>query len=369
MKSYSQHILTALLLCLGYTESQHNIILTTNSATFKTSITAEQGQTFSANEQFRFESAMSKLFHQELSSYSGNKNPVVVTSVHVEKMRNRQERDDGGVTARPLKKKDEVTGRGGDDETAALTLRSVVSVTTSDVGLHNALTTGIEEDDDTQPTVASILSKTVSSNEIIDALKAEDLVDDTAEVLEFSFTEHEGKTGVASTETNLVTKNMNDGWPMFWAGALITCLLIGIGAVYSHHYKKEYGHWPCMKGNNADEDDLNSVHFEGDIDIEEQTTASGVLGLKGFHPHANDEENYNPNSGMYQRKSSSRGLSISGDVSKSLASPKTQRSGTSSKYPVGIRSLKKLASFSTPQKVSSGTDIVPLYNIERLTRT
>jgi hypothetical protein len=38
-----------------------------------------------------------------------------------------------------------------------------------------------------------------------------------------------------------------------------------------------------------------ALHYEGNVDVENVTTASGVLGLKGRHPGAEDKENENPN--------------------------------------------------------------------------
>jgi hypothetical protein len=37
------------------------------------------------------------------------------------------------------------------------------------------------------------------------------------------------------------------------------------------------------------------VHYEGNVDVENVTTASGVLGLKGRHPEAEDKEYEIPN--------------------------------------------------------------------------
>ena len=44
----------------------------------------------------------------------------------------------------------------------------------------------------------------------------------------------------------------------------------------------------CQKSN-------KSVHYEGGVDVKNVTNASGVLGLKGRHPEAEDKENENLN--------------------------------------------------------------------------
>ena len=376
MKSYVHHIITPLLLSIirSHIVESQVVKISTNSATFTVSVTAEQCRTFSTNESFQYESAMSALLHTVLSTYASDsdaaKSRVIATSVHIERMRNRDKVKN--------KNEDDAASDGGVvDETSspALTLRSVVSVTSSDVGLlYNALTvsSGLEEDS-AQETVASILTKSVKESDILKVFQhvSEDLVTDDTSVLELSFTEHSGQDAVTSTNTEIqMSGNANDGWPMFWAGTMFTLLFVGIGSVCSWVYKKEYGHWPFMKGGNDDDGSCNSVHYEGDVDLEVATTASGVLGLKGCHPHAEveNDENSHPNSSVYRRRSN-RGLSTGtggttptskASYVKGLASPtsRSHMSGNSSKYPVGITSMKKLSSMSSPKKQSS-TDLVP----------
>jgi hypothetical protein len=54
-----------------------------------------------------------------------------------------------------------------------------------------------------------------------------------------------------------------------------------------------------------------ALHYEGNVDVENVTTASGVLGLKGRHPEAEDKENENPNQRKRPKKSQ-------GDIQSSL---------------------------------------------------
>mmetsp|Transcript_11706 Transcript_11706/g.21646 ORF Transcript_11706/g.21646 Transcript_11706/m.21646 type:complete len:368 (-) Transcript_11706:54-1157(-) len=362
-------IVASLLLSISSgVESQQHIKLYTTSAKFNANFfNLEPGRTFSTNQHFQFESATSKLFHTELSIHASGEDEnshVVVTSVHVERMGN-----DDAATAN--------LNYDGDATTATtVTLESVVSVTFSDVGLYKAvkrspIAGGWE--DKTAPDVATILTKTVSSSDLLNVLIAADLITDDATV-ELSFAEFDGspdERGVTTTPTEIVSKHINDGWPMFFAGVMITLLFVSIASVVFWLFKKESGHWPFTK-NSADDGSCNSVHYEGDIDLEVTTTASGVLGLKGHHPN---NENIHPNK-AYRRKR--RGVSSSSkthsttDVSTvwELGSPKTQKSGgmsVSSKHPLGITSMRKLDTFLTPQKPKS--DRVQIYDIERLTRT
>jgi len=359
---------------IGVVESQQQIKLTTDSANFNLIIPAEQGNTFTTNEHFRFESVMSRLFHTKLSEFASSdvNSRIIATNVNVERMRNPDK-------AKPWNKKnkdgeDEVLYMkyDGEDEdetsttpvVADLTLNSVVSTTSSDVGLHNALTIGEVEE---VPSLASVLSKIVSSYDILNALIAEDLimVDDTPSITEFSFEDFEDgeMRGVTATETEFVQRKGSNG-PMGWA---IFLLIVAILSGASYVYKQEYGHWPFMKARSGDECD--SVHFEGDIDddIENATTASGVLGLKGGHPNAMaNNENAHPNNMLVRRKSSHRGLSSSSIQGRSLSSPKTQTSGNSSKHPVGILPSSKYpvgGNFLTPPQKQSSR------RLERLTST
>ena len=379
MKSYTHHILTStVLICtivnclIGVVESQQQIKLTTDSANFNLIIPAEQGHTYTTNEHFLFESVMSRLFHTKLSEYASSdvNSRIIATNVNVERMRNPDK-------AKPWNKKNKdgeeevlymkYDGDEDEDETpvvADLTLNSVVSTTSSDVGLHNALTIGEVEE---VPSLASILSKIVSSDDILNALITEDLVmvDDTPSITEFSFEDFEDgeMRGVTATETEFVQRKGSNG-PMGWA---IFLLIVAILSGASYVYKQEYGHWPFMKARSGDECD--SVHFEGDIDddIENATTASGVLGLKGGHPNAiANNENAHPNNMLVRRKSSNRGLSSSSIQGRSLSSPRTQTSGNSSKHPVGILPSKYPVGgnfLTPPQKKQSSR------KLERLTST
>ena len=65
--------------------------------------------------------------------------------------------------------------------------------------------------------------------------------------------------------------------------------LCGITAKGLFTYLNKNG--TCMKRQK-----LNmSMHFVGGVEVENVTTASGVLGLKGRHPEAEDKENENLN--------------------------------------------------------------------------
>lgn len=94
--------------------SQKHVTISTNSARFNLSIAPVDG-TFTTNEHFQFESAMSKLFHTKISSHvsSEGADRAIATSVHVERM---------AAAA-------DVTGGGGatKKEESALKLKSIVS--------------------------------------------------------------------------------------------------------------------------------------------------------------------------------------------------------------------------------------------------
>ena len=257
------------------------------------------------------------------------------------------------------------------------------------MGLYNAvkrspIAGGWE--DKTDPDLESMLTQTVSSTDILNVLIGEDLVEDDARVLELSFTEFDGsptERGVTATQTEIVSTPQNDGWPMFFAGFMIALLFATIAVVGSWVFKKETGHWPFMQNKDAADDGSNrSVHFQGDVDLEEMqmpisptaTTASGVLGLKGYHPAEADldAENFHPNSRAYRRKgrsSSSNSSSSKTDntTNASIAQSETQKSGAK----LGIVSMRRLNSFLTPQKPKSSSHDarVSLYDVERLTRT
>ena len=352
-------------------ESQQHVQLTTASAKFNLSLTPnEQGHTFSTYQHFQFESATSRLFHEALTNYVGGedsgsaKSRVVVTSVHVERMKTTNVDDT-----------DEA------DSGAALSLESVVSATFSDVGLYQAVKVGLNDDTSSEPNLAAILTGTVSSSDVMKALIANELVAEDAKATEFSFTEFEGaidERGVYATETDIVSKSVNDGWPMFFAGVMMTLLVVSIVSV-AHWIRNKnksisssHASTIAEKNNADDARGCKSVHYVGDVDLEVATTASGVLGLKGHHPQAENDENAHPNR-MMSYRGKRRGLqSSSGQTSStsseylSPGSPRTQKSA-SSKHPLGITSMRKLESFKTPPKPKS--DRLALYDVERLTRT
>jgi hypothetical protein len=65
--------------------------------------------------------------------------------------------------------------------------------------------------------------------------------------------------------------------------------LCGITAKGLFTYLNKNG--TCMKRQKPNK----SMHFVGGVEVENVTTASGVLGLKGRHPEAEDKENENLN--------------------------------------------------------------------------
>ena len=142
-----------------------------------------------------------------------------------------------------------------------------------------------------------------------------------------------------------------------------------VGVLY-YVVKKERGEWPFDK--TRDDRSSSSVHYNGDLDLEVATTASGVLGLKGHHPRAStDAENAHPNRNAYRRKTPGSATSRTATTSSYASTAgKTVRSGASrasSKHPLGITDMKRLSSFLTPQKAKS--DAMVMYDVERLTRT
>ena len=276
-----------------------------------------------------------------------------MTSVHVEHMENAD-----GVGESP----------------ASLTLDSIVSVTFSEVGLAGAIiTTNPGESGGDVSNLASTLTKAVSSEDVMKALMNEGLVTDDTELLTLSFSQFDGTSeerGIFSTETEIVTKRKNDGWPMFFAGVMLSVLLVSIWLVGSWIYQKEQ---LDKSPSSEKQSSCRSVYYDGDVDLEDATTASGVLGLKGHHPVATQDENAHPNR-MNRRKrrggSSSHKTGATDDSSQCDAfSPMSQRTAASasSKQPLGITSMRKLSTFLTPQKPKSNR--VNVYDIERLTYT
>jgi len=382
VKGHISPIALGSLVLIGFpcvVESQQQLVkLSTTSARFNLSITPpdQGGAFFSTNQLFQFESATSKLFHEELPARIDSegadhaRSHVVVTSVHVERARMRNNDIDAEA------------------EDAAFTLESVVSVTFSDVGLYGAMErapitgAGLEDDNAAQASnLAAMLTETISSSDIMMVLVGKELVADDDRILELSFTEFNGSTserGVYATETDIVSKSVNDGWPMFFAGIMMSLLVVSIASVShwlyrSNKNRSDYG-VPSTEKNTDDDGDCKSVHYNGDIDLEVATTASGILGLKGRHPQAENDENAHPNSMSYRRKRRYTGQAViatgMGSGLDLMGSPKTQKSGAmsaSSKHPLGITSMRRLDSFSTPQKPKS--DRVKVYDIQRLTRT
>jgi hypothetical protein len=320
--------------------AQQHVRLTTTSANFDLSITYEQGRTVpSINDLFRFESATSKLFHEGLSADANTDADhvvpnAIVVSVHVEHMTH-----------------DEYTSTTTNvDDGVGLTLKSVVSVTFSDIGLNNALEVasvdggGLDVNADTD--VASLLSKSVSHDDILRVMIAEGLVANDTRVLVLSFTEFDGSSnsrGVTATESNIIYRKKDDGLLMFLAGVMMTLLLLSIATVSAWVYKREVSSWD-------DHDSCKSVHFKDNANVEDATTASGMLGGKGHHPRAENDENTNPNSSAYRRKS-----------------PMSRKSGAASvssrHHPLGIT---RMESVLTPQKSKNLNDQAPMYDIERL---
>ena len=344
MKVVLSPLLSILCIRSSFVASQQHVRLTTTTANFDLSITFEHGRNLSINELFRFESATSKLFHTELSTDASSNADrampdVIVSSVHVERMTN----INGGV---------------------GLKLKSVVSVTFLDVGLYNALDIasidgGLEAN--TAIDVASLLTKSVSSDDILEVLTTEQVVASDTTVLGFTFTEFEGSSderGVTTTDTDIVSNSVNDGWPMFFAGVMITFLFLGIATVGAFVYNKEFR----TSKKTGDDDSCNSIHFKCDDNIEVATT--GILGGKGHHPQAKNDENAHPNSSAHRRNRLVDDANAAHD-SNSPISPRSGVMSVSSKHPLGIT---KLESIITPRRPKRHSDRTPMQDIERLTR-
>ena len=313
---------------------------------------------------------------------------VVVTSVHIEKMKNNSNGDATTATASSNNLNDEESATVTSSTPTALILESVVSTTFSDMGLHNALERSSSMDGNTSasggPNVASMLTKSISTSDILRVLIGAELATDETTVLTLSFTDFDGsinERGVTATETSIeTTTSQNDGWPMFYAGAMITLVFVSIIGVGYYVYKKEFASEKDASSSVSDGGDNdkshdnnnnNSVHYSGDLDLEVATTAAspGVLGLKGHHPQAATfDENVHPNNSRAYHRRNRRGLSSSSQMDNSTAFSSDQTTITStSKHPLGIRSMGKVESFLTPQKTKS--DRMTVYDIERLTRT
>eukprot|EP00804_Cyclotella_cryptica_P020721 CCRYP_003524-RA/>CCRYP_003524-RA protein AED:0.03 eAED:-0.03 QI:0/-1/0/1/-1/1/1/0/352 len=341
----------SIILCLCHTgpvQAQQQVQLFTTSSKFQLSLSTDR--TFSVNDLFQFESATSKLFHENVSDYHGNgvDAHAVVTGVHVERVKREPMENSGDY---------------------AMIIDSVVSMTFSEVGLSGALVRGM--DDGETLDISSVLSSAVTADEVMSVLQEHGLADDATSIVDLSFSPYQGsinQLGVYFTDTDLVSKRRNSGWPMFFAGVMIALLLCGIMAIALWLYLNENGTW--IKRQNS----TKSVHYEGDVDVEEATTASGVLGLKGHHPQAEvDKENDRPNRrNRRPKKSASLGSKSSWTVDTDdvgTLTPMSQQSvvSASSRHPLGITSMRKLNTFLTPQKPKS--DRVVLYDIDRFSYT
>ena len=320
--------------------AQQQVRLHTASSNFVLKLSSPRS--WNVHEYFQFESATSKLFHNKLSEYQreGYDSHAVVTGVHVEKV---QHQDD-----------------------TIMSVRSVVSVTFSELVLKGALVIGLEDKKDD---LSTLLTETVTNVDMMNVLLDIGLADATS-IAEMSFAPFDGsinQRGVYSTDTDLVSKRKNSSWPMFFAGVMITLILCGITAMGLYTYLNEHGTWMKRQKSNK------SVHYEGDVDEENATTASGVLGLKGSHPEAEDKENNHPNSRRRSRKRQGvipSCLTMETDentfedvqLTPSSMTPQSCVSNAS-RHPLGITSMRKLNSFLTPQKPKN--DKVILYDVNR----
>ena len=254
------------------------------------------------------------------------------------------------------------------DNAQIMTVESIVSVTFSEVGLSNALMRGLDEEGED---VSSVLDKTVTSVDMMNVLLDIGLVDATA-ITDIAFSPFTGplnQRGVYSTDTDLVSSRKNSGWPMFFAGVMVTLILAGITAMGLYTYLNENGTWMRRQKSNK------SVHYNGNVDIENATTASGVLGLKGHHPELEDKENAHPNSNR-RRYRKGQGpipntftmdtddITDFEDVQLTPSSLTPQSCvSTASRHPLGITSMRKLGSFKTPQRPKS--ERMALYDVNR----
>lgn len=289
--------LFSMMLCLGSiivaadASQQQQVHLRTTAANFDLSISFDKGKQFSINELFRFESLTSKLFHTELSNANGSSTSdhgtpdVIATSVQVTHMNNENH------------------------DTLGLTLKSVVSVIYSDVGLINALQvaspygSGIE----TTPDVASLLKERVTAVEILNVLTADGLVIDDTFVLELTFADFDGSSdemGISVTETNIITNDASwsPSWRPFFGGlidtlGIIIIALFGFGIVASL-LSCGLGKDTIFSSKKGD-DDNRSVHYKydvNDLNLNVVTSPNGILGGKGHFPRSRLDEISHPNS-------------------------------------------------------------------------
>ena len=363
----------------GGVHAQQLIKIYTTYAKCRLSLPISNPSTFTVptQQQFQFESAASKLFHNEITHRDrGELNDpyanarAVLTTVQLNDV-------ESGVTTK--------TTDAAFTMKNLLTMEAVVSVTFSQVGIYKALkrsplTGGLEEK--VAPNLASLLSRVISSEELFSTLVMSGIIppDDgyIEEVLEVSFEKFDGdfdERGMYTMGDIEIVSNGKSGFAMFMAGMFFTLVLGSSIAVGSWAYKSEHGHWPFfpnLEGGpfpfpNSQESRDIVVHSgeddEGDAEMM-LPPQGGYLGLKGHHPISSaSKENSHPN-GMRKRITHSDESDFS--PNKSDFSPNTQVSA-SSKHPLGIKSMRKLnASFFTPQKPK--TSLV-LYDVERLTKS
>lgn len=315
-------------------------------------------------QQFQFESAASKLFHNKIiqRDRGANNDPyassrAVLTTVQVN---------------------DKYTVNN------VLTMEAVVSVTFSQVGIYKALkrsplTGGLEEK--VAPNLASLLSNVISEKDLYNVLVTAGISADYSKASNDSNKENQftmsfesfggdfNERGMYSLgDTEIVSNGKNSGWAMFWAGIFFTLVFVTSVAVASWMYKVEHGHWPFFPDGIEDlKDTVVLSHDEEDV-LEERrivlANGNGLLGLEGHHPTAS-KENY-PNSAPRRRKRIGAKDTPSSYAS-SAYSPNSQAT-SSSRHPLGIRSMTKLnSSFFTPQKPK--TRQIALYDVERLTKS
>ena len=310
---------------------------------------------FSVNtqNQFQFESASSKLFHNEISNREPGANDPYANSRAVQ-----------------------TTVQVNDVESEAnilLTMEAVVSMTFSQVGIYKALqrsplTGGVEEK--VAINLASLLSKVISKDELTNTLVMAGIIPDgyDEDLLEVTFESFDGDSDergmYTKGEMQIVSNGKNGGWAMFFSGIFFTLVFGSSIAVGSWVYKTQHGHWP-FPPNIVESKDI-VIHHDEDVESAELVVQNdGYLGLKGHHPSAASKENSHPNGAAYRRKRI--GNSTSGADDEAYDDNATQAT-FSSKHPLGIKSIRKLNTpFFTPQKPKSRPSL--MYDVERLTKS
>jgi hypothetical protein len=352
MRSLST-VIIVFLSVLSTTDAQQLVKIFTTYAAFslQTSIPGtDPSFSVQTQQQFQFESASSKLFHNEITHRERGANDPYAGSRAV-------------LTIVQVRDKFTVNDQ--------LRMEGVVSVTFSQVGIYKALkrsplTGGLEEK--VAPDLASLLSEVISEEEIFPILVMSNIVAEgySEDQLTVSFESFDGdinERGLYSFgDTEIISNGKNGGWAMFWSGIFFTIVFGGSIAVASWVYKFEHGHWPFFP--NVEQSRDIASHNDQDVQAIVPTN-DGLLGLKGHHPIAASKENSHPNSAARRRKRIGESPS---SYDESAFSPNTQATA-SSRHPLGIKSMRKLnTSFFTPQKVKSSTQMV-LYDVERLTRS